>query len=70
MKQEMNELLVPQIIVDLSRDYLSNKNPIVADTYKQRLESIRDYCNLVLEQDKKHFSTVNKNKNFKKRNRS
>lgn len=66
MNQEMNELLVPQIIVDLTKDYINNKNHVNADVYRQRIESIRDYCNYVLEQDIKTFST-NKNQKFRQK---
>ncbi len=48
--------LVPELIQDIGRSLETNKTPHIRDLYIQRLEVIKEYCDMVL----------NKNKNFPK----
>jgi len=58
MNKEMIDL-VPQLIIDLATNYATSNNSNVKHNYMLRLEAIRDYCNLALNQ--------NQNNNFFKK---
>lgn len=52
MNKEMM-IYVPQMVIDVAENFASSKPQSNArNNYMLRLEAIRDYCNMVLEQDK------------------
>jgi len=64
MNKEMI-VYVPQIVIDVAENFAKSRDTSNAkNNYMIRLEAIRDYCNMVLEQDKK-----NPNNHFRKAKR-
>ena len=55
--------LVPQVVIDVGENMLKSAQPNIKDTYKLRLETIRDYCDEVLQSAHQQTNFVPPKKN-------
>lgn len=49
MNNVKNVHLVPQAVIDAASNFIQNSTSLNADLHRHRIESIRDYCQAVLD---------------------
>lgn len=54
MNNKINKNLIPQVIVDSVEKMLTEHNRNVRETYHQRVEAIREFCDRALQEYKRN----------------